>query len=333
MCVFPTAARLNPDGGRPILDKDGDLKLPCSKCHECKKLNAVGWGTRVKHECSMHDENTFITLTYDEENLPGPLLVKDEFQKFMKRLRKKTKRRLSYIVSHEYGSKTFRPHHHAIIFGWEPKEQKYLMDSPKGMPLFTSNELTSLWDKGFHSIGEANEKTAYYIASYSLKGKEHKICMPNGQYITVSDQFDTSKRPGIGLEYLKRNYKTLINAGEVLPRYYVDKLKDIDEDAYSTYHNNLLSNIKENSLQERISKIKINQAQENLTDPTFRQEGDNTYQDTHLRYLKNERSYSNPSLQREYALEKGGPTANRKHRKVEVINKRKWQKPQKKDSK
>lgn len=45
------------------------------------------------HESAMHEENSFITLTFDEEHLwerTNPMsLDVTEFQKFMKRLRKR----------------------------------------------------------------------------------------------------------------------------------------------------------------------------------------------------------------------------------------------------
>ena len=197
MCLFPLKAKLN-DIGRIEFNHEGDLKLPCGKCTECVSKRALEWATRARHEIATHKENCFITLTYSEENLPSHFIVKNEFQKFMKRLRKLTKLKLRYMVSHEYGTQKFRPHHHAIIFGYNPKDQKFNRTTPKGEKLFTSPELEKLWKHGFHSIGTANEKTAYYIASYSLKGKKHSYTDNNsGEIIEVNDCMDCSKRPAL----------------------------------------------------------------------------------------------------------------------------------------
>jgi len=226
MCLFPISARLNPDGGRPILDRDGELQLPCGSCIECIKSRAADWATRARHEISCHEDNCFLTLTYDDEHLPSHLVLKDPLQRFIHNLRRHLKKKILYMASHEYGSRTFRPHHHAIIFGYNPKNQEFLKYSKSGEPLFTSPEMAKLWPHGSHSIGSATEKSASYIAQYALKGKKHEITLPDGEIINVSDSFDCSKRPGIGLNYLKKNYKQLVASKEPLPRYYIKKLAD-----------------------------------------------------------------------------------------------------------
>jgi hypothetical protein len=230
VCLFPISASLSPEGGRPTLDKEGSLKLPCGKCHECISKRAVEWATRARHEMSLHDENSFITLTYAPENLNSNFIIKTDFQNFMKKLRKKLKKKISYMVSYEYGSQFYRPHMHAIIFGYNPNKQMFLKNTNSGYPLFTSPELEELWDKGFHSIAEANEKTAYYIASYALSGKAKTIFHPDtGEEVEISDTMDVSKRPAIGLNYIKDNYKQIIDSKEFMPRYYVKKLEQYYE--------------------------------------------------------------------------------------------------------
>jgi len=270
VCLFPWTATLDPEGGRPTPDPEGSLKLPCGKCDECISLRAFHWGTRARHEISMHQDNCFLTLTYDDDNLPSELIVKKPFQDFMKRLRQKSKKKLLYMVSHEYGTKLLRPHHHCIIFGWEPPNQEYLKMTKSGHPLFTSPELSDLWPHGHHSIGEANEKTAYYIASYALKGRQHELVAQGGEIHQVHDQFDCSKRPGIGLEYLKKNYKQMINSGDPLPRYYQKKLKDIDEDYLQIYEDRAAEKIKDRSIHERYSKFKISTQKKKLGDNEWR---------------------------------------------------------------
>ena len=143
------------EGGRPKLDPEGELKLPCGKCDECISKRSIEWATRAKHEISTHKENCFITLTYDDDHRPDGIIKRD-FQLFIKKLRKRYRKPIRYMVSYEYGTKTNLPHMHAILFGYDFKDQK-LLKYNKGNPLFTSKHLTSLWDKGFHSIAEANE--------------------------------------------------------------------------------------------------------------------------------------------------------------------------------
>lgn len=83
----------------------------------------------MMHEAQMHEENSFITLTYSEENIPsdGNLKPRD-FDLFMKRLvqheryyakkEKRKKRPIRYYHCGEYGEHYGRPHYHAAIFGY-----------------------------------------------------------------------------------------------------------------------------------------------------------------------------------------------------------------------
>ena len=259
MCLFPQSATLT-DLGRIVFTPQGEIKLPCGKCTECISKRAIEWATRARHEISTHSENSFITLTYNEENLPSILVVKTEFQKFIKKLRKFLKRPIRYMVSHEYGTNTFRPHHHAIIFGYNPKNQKFLKNTKKGEKLYTSNEMEKLWTHGFHSIGIANEKTAYYIAAYSLKGKKHYLPdATTGEFIQVSDCMDCSKRPAIGYNFYSENYQQLIDSNQILPRYYLKKLKDDHPELFEEYENNRLTKLKTRSSHEIYAKYKIDQ--------------------------------------------------------------------------
>lgn len=279
MCLFPWGARLDPEGGRPIPDREGELKLPCGKCDECLTLRSFGWATRARHEISLHPDNCFLTLSYSDENLPSHLILKDPFQRFMKRLRDKTKKKLSYMVSHEYGSQTFRPHHHAIIFGWSPNKWNYLKTTNSGSKIFTSPEISDLWrdnnnEIGYHSIGEANEKTAFYIASYALKGKTHTF-QHEGEIITVNDSFDCSKRPAIGLRYLLENARQLVDSGEVLPRYYQKKLEQLFPDLHAQYQDNICSESRVRGIQQKLAKFTISNQKKSLGDSEYRSAPDN----------------------------------------------------------
>ena len=225
MCLFPWTASIHPDTGKAVSDPDGTLTLKCGKCHECISLRAFHWATRCKHELSEHGGSCFLTLSYNDDNLESHILEKKPFQDFMKRLRDKLHpQKIKYIASHEYGGKSGRPHHHAIIFGYNPDNQKFLQKTPSGHNLYTSPELDSLWDYGFHSIGEANVKTAYYIASYALKNKPHDITSPDGEILSLSDSMTCSHE--IGLSYLMKNARQLVDSGNSLPRYYTTKMRD-----------------------------------------------------------------------------------------------------------
>jgi hypothetical protein len=287
--VCNTTGAVLREAGRPKLDPEGELKLPCGKCDECISKRAIEWATRAKHEISCHKENCFITLTYNDDNRPD-YIVKRDFQLFIKSLRKKYKleNKLRYMVSYEYGSKTNLPHMHAILFGFNFKNQKILKYN-KGNPLFTSKDLESLWDKGFHSIAEANEKTAYYIASYALKGNNKEITNEEtGEIEEHRDCMDASKNPAIGLMYFLKNAEQIINSDDLTPRYYVKKLEDYEKlsDKYPEYketikkfpellyqHEEKISElIKERSDHEIFAKFTIKNQKNSLHSSNFRED-------------------------------------------------------------
>jgi hypothetical protein len=235
MCVKPIRARRN-EFGRPTLDSEGDLLLPCGKCHECITLNAADWGLRTQHELGDHDDNCCLTLTYDDGHLPSLSERKREFQLFMKKLRRSTGKKLLYLVSHEFGSSNGRLHHHAILFGHSFYDQKFHKTTAKGTDLFTSRTLDKLWSNGWCNIGEASVKAGHYIASYALKKQSQSyIDNDSGEIIDIDDCMDCSKNPGIGLNYLRRNHRQMVLRGDRMPRYYRKKMTEIEKFTLDDY--------------------------------------------------------------------------------------------------
>lgn len=66
------------------------LKLPCGQCIGCRLEYSRQWAIRCLDEAQMHKDNSFITLTCNDEAVKtlGRSLDVGVFQKFMKRLRK-----------------------------------------------------------------------------------------------------------------------------------------------------------------------------------------------------------------------------------------------------
>lgn len=52
-------------GGHP----SDRLKLPCGKCIGCLLERSRQWAVRCIHEASLHNQNCFLTLTYDDYHL------------------------------------------------------------------------------------------------------------------------------------------------------------------------------------------------------------------------------------------------------------------------
>jgi hypothetical protein len=72
-------------------DSEAYIQVPCGKCLGCKLEYSRQWAVRLVHESNYWepDQQHFITLTYNNENLPlHGNLVKKDYQDFMKRLRK-----------------------------------------------------------------------------------------------------------------------------------------------------------------------------------------------------------------------------------------------------
>lgn len=118
----------------------------------------------------MHDVNTYVTLTYRDEDLPlGGSLKHRDWQLFMKRLRKKFRGRVRFFMCGEYGDKEWRPHYHAILFGVGFSDQKFFKYNKQGDPLYTSKSLDALWQLGHCSLGAATFTSAAYVARYITK--------------------------------------------------------------------------------------------------------------------------------------------------------------------
>lgn len=177
-CERPIKAHRPPTGGRITFNpqnhgKPVNLLLPCGTCILCREEQARQQAIRIVHEASLYEHNAFITLTYDDENLPEHNSLKyEDLRNFLKRLRKhlwKTKRiRIRHYSVGEYGDKSTRPHYHACVFGESFTEGKEVIRTSPNV-LWTSPVLQACWGKGFVSVGELNFETARYTASYIQK--------------------------------------------------------------------------------------------------------------------------------------------------------------------
>jgi hypothetical protein len=159
------------------------------------------------HEAQMHENNSFITLTYNEENLPsGGSLVKSDYQNFMKRLRKSIAPKLvRYYHCGEYGENLGRPHYHALLFGHDFEDKKYF-SGKKESAVYTSNELSKLWPFGFAVSGSVTFESAAYVARYVMKKVTGK--MAQDHYGSLLPEYTTmSRRPGIAKAWYEK-YKT-----------------------------------------------------------------------------------------------------------------------------
>jgi hypothetical protein len=192
----------------------------------------------------MHQDNCFITLTYNDHHLPeGGTLVKRDFQLFMKRLRKRYSHPIRYYQCGEYGETTQRPHYHACLFGHDFKD-KVLWKKQNGVPLYVSAELVELWSLdgrsiGFSTIGSVTFQSAAYVARYIMKKITGNSAADH--YQGRQPEYTTmSRRPGIAKQWFDKYFETdvrhqdeIILNGKRLkpPRYYDKQFEIVDPNA------------------------------------------------------------------------------------------------------
>ena len=227
-CLAPII--LKKDNRKTTSDYATDI-FPCGKCPNCVKRRVQGWVFRISEEQKQALTAHFITLTYSDENLPYsdnglPTLDKTDFQKFIKRLRKALPKDVSnpikYYACGEYGTKTHRPHYHAIIFNLPP----YSFDMAK--------LITEKWGIGQIDIASVTPASIAYVAGYCMKKVE-------GDPVGTLDSDDRklefslmSKKLGLNYltpkrqEYYQRKlnpYLTIEDGKKIaMPRYFKDKL-------------------------------------------------------------------------------------------------------------
>jgi len=216
------------------------IKVKCNQCMGCRVAKSREWAVRCVHESEMHDENCFITLTFNEKNIEDyQSLDKKDFQLFMKRLRKKyTGKKIRYFHCGEYGDKLKRPHHHACIFGLD-FEDKILWQVREGNRLYRSETLEKLWPFGYSLIGDVTFQSAAYVARYITKKingerKEahyKRVNKTTGeQFVVIPEYITMSKNPGIGKDWFNKfgedvypkDFLTLGGKKFRSPKYYDD---------------------------------------------------------------------------------------------------------------
>lgn len=244
------AAKKNPSGKRgivfdPRLSLSGAvLKLPCGRCIGCRLEKSRQWAVRLMHENKMHDVSCFLTLTYDDDNMPlGGSLSKRDLQLFMKRLRKKySDRRIRFYACGEYGDQSQRPHYHLLLFNHWFEDAKLIRKGEHA--LYESKDCKELWPYGLNAFGEVNWQRCQYVARYILKklngplAEDNLTCITQyGEVIVRQSQFTVmSRRPGIGAKWFDQYhdevyaYDSVISNGHEAkpPRFYDIKYELLD---------------------------------------------------------------------------------------------------------
>lgn len=186
-CLYPTR-----------FPNSGDMLVRCGQCMPCRITRRKELVTKMRLE-GFYSPNTtyFVTLTYSPEHLPDSdkypagNLSKDDYQKFLKRLRKNAKHHygitgIRYFGVGEYGDKSQRAHYHFILYN--------LSSNP-----YVSEELVkSAWKLGFVQIrpwSPSDDGAMDYTAGYVLKKMTTEKDFSDGRH----PEFSTwSRKPALG---------------------------------------------------------------------------------------------------------------------------------------
>lgn len=244
------------------------IQVPCGHCIGCLVDMQSEWATRMTIELKSQPARpaVFITLTYNDENLPTeevnektgeifqqPSVNKKHVQQFIRLLRQKVNRlkkqgkwtgwqgAIKYFITSEYGPTGGRPHYHGIIYGLTKNDAELI---------------TETWNKGFTYFGDANEKTIVYCSKYCCKPTEFSQTPDRKGYFDNERWMEDNgirRKPfrlmslKLGASYtedtqnlrfhfrdiFKNNYIRVGGLKKKLPRYF--KLKIYTEDNFHKY--------------------------------------------------------------------------------------------------
>ncbi len=286
-CTSPSTVGFLSDGktltwSQKNYDKQyATFQVPCGKCLSCRLENARQTAIRCVHEASMFENNCFITLTYNNENLGNNRLDYRHFQKFVKDLRyhlfsellekmypklsQEHQRQLwrgipkerrdeiygtiktSIFCTGEYGDKSKRCHWHALIFNWEPSDKAHKYTSARGDRVYSSEILDRLWGRGITEFGAVTFESAGYCARYATKKLMHG--KDGHEFEPISRR---SSKQAIGKSWITKYYKEVFHNGFIvlpdgtqsgIPRYYEKWLKKYQPEEWTRYVTQLKSKI------------------------------------------------------------------------------------------
>lgn len=238
-------------------------QVPCGRCLPCLKKRQSTWCFRLQSELESAQSGAFLTLTYDNDNLPLnnglATLKKRDFQLFMKRLRKKVSKTygqenpIKYYACGEYGSNTLRPHYHAIMFNL-PKDY-----------ILRPQIIADIWSCGHITMDSPDPAAIAYVTKYIMKQEKwNKELLANRE-----PEFQLQSK-GLGKNYLSDKmieyYKKQLTPylfdkygnPYPMPRYYKDKIYNDEEKII--VNNKALDYIEQNKQpleKEHLTKQKI----------------------------------------------------------------------------
>lgn len=228
------------------------IEIPCGKCVGCRLSYSRQWADRCLAESLYHKYNYFLTLTYDDEHVPTVYYSDDEtgeafeaktlrardLQLWLKRFRKEFGAGIRFYACGEYGTKTFRPHYHVLLFGHK-FDDLIPIRFERGNWYYDSPSLRASWKQGHVLVGDLTWESCAYVARYVMK-KAMDIDSAFYANFNLEPEFvRMSRRPGIGRQFYEDHKTELYAYGEVnittpkggrklRPSSYYDKLYDLE---------------------------------------------------------------------------------------------------------
>lgn len=216
MCVTPVTIR-------DPREVDVLLTVPCWHCFECRANRSAAWAFRLEQEEKQHAEAHFITLTYSDENLiwvgDKPTLLKSDLQKYWKRVRKShskhSKNKIKYYAVGEYGTKTHRPHYHAIVFGARADDLEYS------------------WKAGHVRFETVCPAAIRYVTNYLCKSADYDVTDLTPEFSAMSKNLGLGYITPQMVKWHQQNAANYVvrpgGIRQALPRYYKDRIFDEDQ--------------------------------------------------------------------------------------------------------
>lgn len=209
---------------------DNFIPIPCGKCIGCRLDYSRSWADRMTyHFFGKESVSWFVTLTYDDDHIVDLdhsanydlyALRYDDMTEFIKRLRNKFRDlEIDYFYSGEYGDQQFRPHFHMILYGVDIPDLEYWKANNTGDPIYISEVINSLWQKGFVTISPFSWHGAAYAASYVEKKLDGRRLDEYTAVGLTPEKARMSRRPGIAFEYYQDHSVDIWdNSGLSVPR-------------------------------------------------------------------------------------------------------------------
>lgn len=221
-------------GDWQLFDADGcPLTLfqdvPCGKCTCCVDKKAMDWAFRAV--CESQSSNTiplFYTLTYNNENLPSVGVVKDDVQKFLKRLRITLSRKyaytspIRYFLVGEYGTERHRAHYHVVFWNFPQLSDNDYIHKTRVHQL-----IQSTWSLGFVYGSPIDIERKDGTVNYCLKYLRKECFVPAGKnptfFLSSRGRTPNGNRGGLGIDLLESRKSFLLRNPNVLHMTVTDK--------------------------------------------------------------------------------------------------------------